>query len=143
MKKRIKLTAVSLLMIFLTGCTTFGVTIKTNNTAESKQKAPIDYFIGTWYCSAEDSINNMEITLTFTKTDDKNRNLLNYTRDMIDPSEGYIVSDVSGVAMPSFDPDDLTMKIDYLKGDGYIEVSDDALTENFEDDRVNFFSKVS
>lgn len=143
MKKRIKLTAISFLMIFLTGCTTFGVTIKTNSAVESKQKAPIDYFVGTWYCSAEDSINNMEITLTFTKTDDKNGNLLNYTRDMIDPSEGYIASDVSGVARASLDPDNLTMKIDYLKGDGYIEVSEDMLIENFDDCLANYFKKVS
>lgn len=146
MKNYIALPVILSLTIFFTGCTypeeqpyqkNIVQESSESTTENESSKASIDYFIGEWHCSRENSVNDMDITLTFTK---KYESGVAFTRNMIDPSGGNAGSIVSGVAYVFENSREI--KVSYLKGNGYILATDDNLYEYFDSGKCNTFEKI-
>lgn len=79
-----------------------------------------DYFVGEWYCSKRNSVNDMEITLTFSKKDDDVR--LYYERNMTSEDESNIDSFIEGsIIWLSQYTTVIEIEPQYLK-DGYIRL---------------------
>ena len=116
-KKQIVVLTALIVAIFLTGCTHY----REQLTTSPKQQVQLTFksnLVGTWYCSRQNSCNDMEITLTITQEGET----LYLTRDMVSES-GFGDSCLQGTAV-AYDSDyafaDFTVGNYKFTEDGYL-----------------------